>query len=1155
MITTLIRSIFLLLLVNLHIFAKEVDVTFEVFHAQNNYLDVARDKAYKLNEDSFKCYILKGKRELSVRCNDAKSTTAMQRTINRLNKRGVEFAIINHDTKTTTQAYKSLNEFYLGYAAFDRGEYKKARDIFEYNYKKENTKEHAYAYALALMKTGRNESALKVLQAYRGDTKVNKLYTDISTTYMYKELNKKNYLGAHTVVDKYKNRSKKLHTLINKQEVNDALALKEYDKASRLAKKYNLASKTFDIEYMKALSLGKKKEYEKANIVLAPYVKQEKKANDLYLSNVMALASLFYTKKDYKAALDRLAPYKTSSQKVRKLYDDILYTRALDNGWTFVDKTPKEALTSFKEACRIKKEYGCYSGMMYSYFNLEKYDKSYYLAEKLYETEPSDELSTMATRSQLKMKNYEKAKSWFDKTKNKKGLTSPYLLETFLSIDDHIKLHEYEEAQNIIEYLRNLYPQNIDILKREMQLYVLKKEYDNAQNVAEEILLLDKNSVNAKYTLALYEFEHQDYQGCAERLDVLALQKSYQKDMKYRCDAYTYASNKDMNSSLNAIRKVQSSDIKAAYYFDVGDMYKSLDDERAISFYKEASEYKKDDIDMQLVYLYALKDFKKYEELDESLALAYKNYADETKKLDVFRKAYEKERLYSYYEAKEYTKCSKYATKIEVAQKDRDVYRMSGWCAYGEKKYIEAKEKFAMINHTFGETNKDIYAYALSTYQNNENKRAVDALDRITLIEDEEEAFLVADLYINLQEQDKARELLLKLDETDKRDAMLSQLNRSYTHRIYENSASVGMYYQSQTGLQGKSKFDKFVIPLDYDYYNKEDAYHLYFDGDLMYLYNGYLQGQGNSIKDFGLGTTTQDKPLASDIGFMPKVGIDWSYLSAKIGTTPLGAKITPELTWMLAGYLPYNKWRFGLKLEQKEIDETMLSFVGKRAIDGSQEVNWGRVVKRGLEAGVSYDAGVDLSLSLGYYPQIFGLNVENNSEKKATATAIYHPKVESIAYVDVGLIVAFDAYEKNSNFFTYGHGGYFSPQQFFLGSLFTKFGDIINKDWYYQAKLGLGFEGFIVDAAQKFPLGDGIVNSGEIQTGYRDGGVVYKGAIQLGYKVNESLDLVSGISLERINGYSVQQVSFALVYRFDKMKEPTLNTFGLNHRIDQIIK
>jgi len=1154
MIITLTRYIFLLFLISSSTFAKEIDVTFEVFHAQNNYMDIAREKALKLQKDNFRCYIVRGKSELSVRCNDSQTTKQMQRSINRLNKKNIAFTIINRDRVVSNKMYKTLNEFYLGYAAFDRRDYKKALKIFKYNYEKEKNYEHAYAYSLALMKTRQYEKAIKVLEPYKNIKKANKLSSDIASTYMYRELKKKNYDNARSIVDSYLNRTKRLHAVINKQEVDDTIKNREYKKATLLANKYNLNSKAFDIEYMQALDFVNMKKYDQANLILAPYINSQKRAKNLYISNLISSASKSYENKNYKDALDKLAKHRNDS-RVKTLYNDILYNRALENGWNFVEKTPKSALTSFKESCRIKKEYSCYSGMMYSYYNLKMYKESLYLADKLYSAKKIDELSIVAMRSSLKLKNFEDAQFWFDRTKNKKGLTSPYLLETYLTIDEYIKAEDYEEATNIISYLKNLYPQNIEVLKREMQLFIVQKEYDNAQDIAQEILLIDEDSLEAKYTLALYEFEHQDYEGCAQRLGDDNLTEPYQKELYNRCSAYERANKRDINSAKSFIENIDNDNIRAAFYLEIGDLYKSRDESEAIRAYSEAKKYKKDDIDIEMIYLYALKDFTKDKLLDKELIVAYKNFPSEHKKLDTFKIDYEKDRLYSYYKNKRYSECYKYSNVIQENQNDKDVYRMGGWCAYSLKKYNEAKEKFATINMKYGENSQDIYAYALSAYQLQEKKRAVEALDRIEIIQSEKEGLLIAGLYTDLHEQEKARTLLMGVPASDKRSEALVNINKSYTRASYENAASIGMYYKSQTGVEGKSRFEKLVIPVDYDYFNKEDEYHIYFDGDLMFLRNGYLEEGASAYLDFGLGTSTQNDALASDIGFMPKIGIDYKNIRVEIGTTPIGAKISPELTWLLSGYLRSGNWMGSLKFEQKEVDETMLSFVGERATDGALEVNWGRVVKRGIDVGISYDANVALSLNLAYYPQIFGLNIEDNNEKKATVMALYHPKVESIAYVDIGAIVAFDAYEKNSNSFTYGHGGYFSPQQFFLGALFAQFGDIISKDFYYQSKIGLGFEGFIVDDSYKFPLEDGIVNSGKIQKGYRDGGIVYKAALQLGYKINQNLDLVSGISLERINGYSVQQMSFAFVYRFEKSRYSSFNTFSLNHRVDQIIK
>ena len=1154
MIITLTRYIFLLLFISTLSEAKKIDLTFEVFHAKNKYINIAREKALALREKGFTCYIVKGKENLSVRCNDVKTSKEMQRIINRFNKKDIKFSIINRKTKADKRGYKTLNEFYLGYAAFDRKDYKKALKIFEYNYKKENNYEHAYAYALALLKRSRYVKALEVLDEYRKISKAAKLYRDIALTYMYRELNSKRYKMAHEIVNKYYFSSKKLHDIIDKQEVNDLIQAAKYEKAKSLAKKYHLKNKVFEIDYMKALYLQKVKKYDASNELLKAYLSKDKRAYNLFILNILAKTSLYYAKKDYKKALSILTPYR-SSRKVQKLYNDILYTRFLNKGWKLVNKEPKLALEAFKASCNIKKEYSCYSGMMYSYFNLKKYDQSLYLADKLYAAEPNDALSTIAMRSSLRLKQYNKAQIWFDRTKNKEGLTSPSLLETFLTIDDYIKAKDYKSAYNIVNYLSSLYPKNIEILKQKMQLYILQEEYDKAYNIAKKILSFDPKSVEAKYTFSLYEFEHQEYKRCESRLLKLKLTQPYQIQLLNRCTAYADVSKRDINSAIKAIDKIDDANIKVAFYVDLGDMYKSIGNPLCIRAYHKAKSYKKDDFDLEILYLYALKEFMKDEALDKALIKAYKDYPLEHKRLDALRHAYEKDRLYSYYKNKRYSECYNYANVIEANLDDRDVYRMGAWCAYSLKKYNKAKEKFAKINLKYGEDAQDVYAYALSAFQLKERQRAIEALERIKNIDSDKERILIAQLYIDLQEQEKAKALLMKLPPSDKRNEALVKVNKSYTRVAYENAASVGMYYKSQTGASGKSRFNQFLVPVDYDYFNKEDKYHIYFNGDLMYLSNGYLSGGVNSYLNFGLATSTQDNALGSDIGFMPKIGIDYKNIRAELGSTPIGAKISPEPTWLLSGHIAYNRWTGSLKFEQKELDETMLSFVGERARDGSIEVNWGRVLKRGIELGMSYNANIDLSLKLAYYPQIFGLNVEKNSEKKATAMAVYHPKVESIAYVNVGAIVAFDEYEKNSNSFTYGHGGYFSPQQFFLGSLFAKFGDTIGKDFYYQSKIGLGFEGYIMNDSPKFPLDDGIANSGTILKGHRDGGVVYKTALQVGYKINKKFDLISGVSLERINSYSVQQVSFAFVYTFEKNRDSDFNTFRLNHRVNSIIQ
>jgi tetratricopeptide (TPR) repeat protein len=1154
MIIMRIRSIFLLLLINISLYGEPIDVTFEILNTPPDYLNIVQKKAYEMKKVGFRCYILKNKTRLSLRCNDAHSTKKFQQTIKQLNDNNISFTVINKDIKSKPVKYKSLNEFYLGYAAFNRKEYQKALRIFAYNYKKDPNFEHSYAYSLALLKTKQYEKALYVLKKHLKNKKARKLYKDIALTYFYSLLNHKDYVGAKEVVQKYMPNKAKYQQIVYKQEINDLVKLKKYDEAKELARKYNIPDVDFTIDYLIALDMNKEKKYQQANIILSKYFDSHTKARDLLLSNVMAIASEYYTNKEYDTALEKLQGYRQYSPKIKALYKDILYNKYLDRGWSLVEKDPQRALNSFKKACQLKPDFDCYKGLMYSYFNLKNYKKSLYLANKLYRYKPTDDVAVIAMQNSLKMKDFESAKYWFSKVKDKKGLPNPYLLETFLSIDRYIKVKDFDEAQRMIDYLVSLYPQNIKVLEKQLEVYLVTNEYQKAKETALKILEIDSNSLAANYALSYDDYQHKNYISCVERLSDYNLTENYQKKLFNTCNAYVYAQRKNINRAIDYIERNEDNASKSKFYLDIGDMYAKKGYPEAARAYKKAYDYDKGNFGLLMLYLYALKDTYKDDVIEKELAVAYKRYPEKHEELNKFVNLYQKDRLFSYYKNRQYFSCAKYAKLLEKQTQDREIYRMGGWCSYYLKEYENAKRTFAQINHSFGETTEDIYAFALSAHQNGDDEQAIEALDRIRLIDNEKDALLVARLYMDLDKQKKARKILLKLPESDKRDAILVAINKSYMRKQYENSASVGMYYESRSGVDGKSRLDKYIVPLDYDYYNKEDKYHIYFDGDILYLYNGYLTDNSGTNIDFGLNSTTQVDDLTSDIGFMPTVGIDTKYIQASIGLTPVGAKIAPELRWSLSAKYLYNKLLFRVAYKQQHIEETMLSFVGERAVDKSLEVNWGRVLKRGFEGGISYDKNVILSLNFAYYPEIFGLNVINNSEFKTTATAVYHPNIAPVSYMDVGVLVAYDSYEKNSNLFTYGHGGYFSPQDFWLGSVFTQFGDIVNDRFYYQAKLSLGFEGFLVDDAQKFPLSNDPALIG-IQQGYSDGGITYKGGIEFGYNFTKNLDMIAGVSMEKMYAYEVKQVSFSLVYRFDDDKRKKFNTFRLNHRVENIMK
>jgi len=1039
MTTTLIRYILYLTLISSVVSAEKVNISFEVFHANNSYLDIAKQKLNKLQKKGLSCYIVKDKDDVSVRCNDSHTLQEMQENINRLQNLGIEFVIISSEYKEKHSEYKKPNKLLEGYQAYNKKEYRKAYSIFSKLYESEDNYENAYAYALALMKLHKYERALDVLYKYK-QPKARLLYKNIAHTYFYHKLKKKKYREAYNI-----------------------------------AKSYHLGKKTeLEIPYMQAVNL--------------------------------------FEKKEYNSALELLSSYRNKSSKIEKLYNDILYAKFIDRAWSFIDTNPAKALQIFKNACKIKKEFDCYNGMMYAYYNLKKYDVSLYLAEKLYIYKADPKLAEMAFNSSLALKNYREAKIWY------------------LILEDH------EDSR--------------DLLKKKMDLDIAQKDYKSAKKLAERVLEDNPNDSDAKYILALDAFENKNYKECLSLVRDISFTQDYQKDIRYRCQAYDALANGNVERAETTIKKVKNDETLYAFYLDLAKYFEEKDDARALVTYAKAKELSKQ-IDGELAYLYALKNFHKEQKLEDELAYAYKTFPQEKKQLDKFKIMYDKERLFQLYQAKEYEECYAFSKTIETEQKDKDIYTLTGWCAYSSGNYAAAKEAFAQAGKMAKSKNEELYAYALSSAQLHERDDAIKALDQINFSNEKEKQQAIG-LYADLQDQERAKSLLKTVKNESDRERALQSINKSYTKLLYENSVSAGLYWQAQAGTSGMTTFDKYVIPIDYDYYDASKDMHFYIDADIMYLYNGKLNDVG-AYDNYGFATYTQANTLEDDSGLMPKVGLDYKNYHFMIGTTPLGSKISPELTALLSTYFVKNRWLATFKIEQKELDETMLSFVGERAQDGIQEVYWGRVLKRGATVGISYDAAVSLALNLTYFPEIFGKNVQTNSQKKAVVTAIYYPAVDKLDYLQVGAIGIYDSYDKNENLFTYGHGGYFSPQSFFMAGIFTEFGDHLKQDLYYKAKLGVGFETYSVDDAQKFPLHDGVVNSNVIVKGYEENGIDYKLALQLGYKINSNFDLISGISFENFQNYRISEFTFAFVYRFDEHFND-FNTFYLNHRVDHII-
>lgn len=181
--------------------------------------------------------------------------------------------------------------------------------------------------------------------------------------------------------------------------------------------------------------------------------------------------------------------------------------------------------------------------------------------------------------------------------------------------------------------------------------------------------------------------------------------------------------------------------------------------------------------------------------------------------------------------------------------------------------------------------------------------------------------------------------------------------------------------------------------------------------------------------------------------GVSLNVAYAYQMFDGEIGTTPLGFPVENLVGRVALMWPPPASWTTALPTiplaptsvsnpvhviaegVRKPITDSVLSYAGTK--DPVSGLIWGGVVKSGGDVLVSYDDG-----DVGVYGggggwSIDGKAVASNSEFEGLVGAYVRPyRVETTSF-KIGINLSYMGYDKNLRFFTFGQGGYFSPQNY----------------------------------------------------------------------------------------------------------------------------
>jgi cellulose synthase operon protein C len=307
-----------------------------------------------------------------------------------------------------------------------------------------------------------------------------------------------------------------------------------------------------------------------------------------------------------------------------------------------------------------------------------------------------------------------------------------------------------------------------------------------------------------------------------------------------------------------------------------------------------------------------------------------------------------------------------------------------------------------------------------------------------------------------------------------------------------------------------------------------------------IYAFSGTPDGRSNLM--FGTLPAGAVFGEQSKVGYSGLAQLSTQTFGAMFGTTPQGFAVHSLIGGVR--YRPLNRW-FTFEAVRDSVKDSLLSYAGSR--DPGSGVRWGGVVSN--TGTIKYDSAPAIGsvykrfgeYGSASYSFVQGLHVPNNWGVSGNA-GLYFQVVQGLT---IGVNASAMHYDKDLNFFSFGQGGYFSPQQYYLAS--------IPISWYsrhprfeYEVKFSGGVQYLHQDASPFYPVlpGGATLTQG---TYAPDTSTApnYDADIRFGYRLAPRVYLDTFATANNSQDYYSQSAGFSL--RFMMNPIPTSTDLHVN--------
>ena len=200
-------------------------------------------------------------------------------------------------------------------------------------------------------------------------------------------------------------------------------------------------------------------------------------------------------------------------------------------------------------------------------------------------------------------------------------------------------------------------------------------------------------------------------------------------------------------------------------------------------------------------------------------------------------------------------------------------------------------------------------------------------------------------------------------------------------------------------------------------------------DTSSLYARNSFGGGLV-SLDQLNTASAGSDTTRQNGVGL--SVGYKTTGLDVDLGVTPIGFVYNTFAGGVKfdGGLDDSNTFQYLLNVSRRPVTDSLLSFAGMR--DNNTGLQWGGVSATGVRGQLIKDYNGYGLIGSASWHSLDGNNVVSNSRAEVSGGLYYALIKEPDTQLSTGFNINGIFYDKNLSNFTYGQGGYFSPQQYY---------------------------------------------------------------------------------------------------------------------------